>query len=73
MYTRSRQEFDQMCEWLKKNHRIKRNELHNKIRGEQHQRNRIKKRKEKATTEDEGDIIEIATNGILSQYKFATV
>ena len=74
---RSRAEFEYMCDWAKKKHRVKRDTKHDRIRDEQQQRqNRNNGHKEKAATEvedEEGDIIEIATNRILSQYKFVTV
>lgn len=64
---RSRQEFDHICEWVKKNHRAKRDAKHVEIRAES------RKVENGDYEDDDEDIIETATNRILSQYRFTTV
>jgi P4 family phage/plasmid primase-like protien len=74
--TRSRQEFDAICKWVVNNHKVKRDAQHNEARefrknkGKEGIGNQIEGESE---GEEEPDIIEIATNEILTRYTFATV
>lgn len=67
---RSEDEFMRICKWIIDNHKSKRDELHTKLKAE---RNEKQQQRKQQGEDDDKDIIETATNTILSKYRFVTV